>query len=507
MKLIYRQMLGFFAVILTLIVIVGIMFINVTNRMLYTNEWKQLQNYSDSLIEDSMRYDTSTQQFEGLTTMPLQNNAQLLQRQNVHFTIYNSKKKITYSSSTYTAVLTKSDWKKLKAGETLHKMMDRPARPNAKNMSSGSKKNNKDTTKSTDRPLMTDVIRPYFYKGKLIAVVSIGSFVSDIQGNMAQIRENLWIAFVVSSLVALLLSYMLARSTTRRIDKMRLATHQIAQGNYDVNLEVKSHDELSDLSEDFNKMADSLQASQEEIKRQENRRRQFMADAAHEMRTPLTTINGLLEGLAYDAIPEEDKANSIKLMQNDTKRLIRLVNDNLDYEKIRTNQISMSRKVFNSADVLHNLTTQLGKKAATQNDEIKIETPETVMTYADYDRFVQILFNIIQNAIQFTENGTITVSGRQVDDGSEFKVSDTGIGMTEEQVKNIWERFYKADRSRMNTKYGESGLGLAIVHQLIDLHGGTINVESDYGKGTTFTVFFPDREHAKHQSINDAEKE
>lgn len=507
MKLIYRQMLGFFAVILTLIVIVGILFINVTNRMLYTNTWKQLQSYSDSLIEDSMRYDTSTKQFEGFTTVPLENNAQLLQRQNVHFTIYESKNKVIYSSSNYTAVLKASDWKKLKAGKTIHKMMERPVKPNgAKIVTNNATKNS--TRKTTSgRPLMTDVIRPYFYKGKLVAVVSIGSFVSDIQGNMQQIRENLWIAFVVSTLVALILSYILARSTTRRIDKMRLATHQIAQGNYDVKLAVKGHDELSDLSQDFNKMTGSLQESQEEIKRQEERRRQFMADAAHEMRTPLTTINGLLEGLAYDAIPEEDKANSIKLMQNDTKRLIRLVNDNLDYEKIRTNQISMSRKVFNAADVLHNLTTQLGKKAATQNDEIKIETPTTVITYADYDRFVQILFNIIQNAIQFTENGTITVSGQQTDTGSEFKITDTGIGMTKQQVDNIWERFYKADRSRMNTKYGESGLGLAIVHQLVDLHGGTIKVNSEYGKGTTFTVYFPDRDHAKHQQVNGETKE
>ncbi len=160
----------------------------------------------------------------------------------------------------------------------------------------------------------------------------------------------------------------------------------------------------------------------------------------------------------------------------------------------------MSRKVFDAADVLHNLAEQLTKKAATQSDSIKVEVPDTLMTYADYDRFVQVLFNIIQNAIQFTEKGVITISGSKVAAGSEFKVSDTGIGMTEDQIKNIWERFYKADLSRMNTKYGESGLGLAIVHQLVSLHGGKIDVASEYGKGTTFTVFFPDREHAKHQS-------
>lgn len=227
-----------------------------------------------------------------------------------------------------------------------------------------------------------------------------------------------------------------------------------------------------------------------------------MADVAHEMRTPLTTINGLLEGLAYDAIPEEDKMHSIQLMQNDTKRLIRLVNDNLNYEKIRTNQISMERKVFDAAAVLENLRDQLRKKAAANKDELKLVVPDSIPVYADYDRFVQIMFNIIQNAIQFTTGGQITISAQRVAQGTEVKVADTGIGMTEEQVQNIWERFYKADRSRMNSQYGESGLGMAIVRQLVELHGGKIDVDSTYGQGTTFTVFFPDREYAPTTGVN-----
>ncbi len=491
MKLIYKQMLGFFAVILTCIVIVGLLFINVTTRMLYTNTWTQLQNYSDSLIEDSMRYDENTKQFEGLTTIPLQNNARLLARQNVHFTIYSKENKISYSSSEFATQVSKADWKKLKQGKTVHKMMATAVKTDTSSKSSSKKA-------GVNRPQMTEVVRPYFYKGKLVAVVSIGAYVSDIQGNVKQIQNNLWIAFVVSTLISLILSYFLARSTTKRIDKMRIATHQITHGNYDVKLDLRGRDEISELSNDFGKMAGSLQESQEEIKRQEERRRKFMADAAHEMRTPLTTINGLLEGLEYDAIPEEDKAQSIKLMQNDTKRLIRLVNDNLDYEKIRTNQFTMERKVYNAAEVLANLSEQLNKKADNQGDKIIVDAPDSLMTYADYDRFVQVIFNIVQNAIQFTKDGTITLKAEKVETGSQFEISDTGIGMTDEQVKNIWERFYKADRSRMNTEYGESGLGLAIVHQLVDLHGGKIDVTSEYGKGTKFTIYFPDREHAKH---------
>jgi signal transduction histidine kinase len=492
MKLIYRQMLSFFAVICTLLIIVTISFINVTNRTLYTNTWRELQQDADSLIQDSIKYDQTTRQFKGLKTSSLKSNANLLARQNVHFAIYDADQQKIFASNGYTATLTKKEWQALKQGKTIQKKIDHPR------LDVSDKNRTKEKSKPGPHPSMTDILRPYFYQGKLVAVVSIGTFVSTVEQSRHQILNNLLATFVIAMLVALVVSYLLARSTTQRISKMRRATHQIARGNYKVHIDTQSNDELDDLGRDFNQMADALQASQEEIRQQEERRRRFMADAAHEMRTPLTTINGLLEGLAYDAIPEEDKKHSIQLMQNDTRRLIRLVNDTLDYEKIRTNQISMDRKVFDATAVINNLQAQLRKKAKVQNDELAVDLPKVLRVYADYDRFVQIMFNIIQNAIQFTKNGKIEISGRRLPKGAEFAIQDNGIGMTKEQTEQIWERFYKADRSRMNTQYGESGLGLAIVHHLVELHGGTIKVASELGKGTTFTLFFPDREYAPH---------
>lgn len=492
MKLIYRQMLSFFAVICTLLIIVTISFINVTNRTLYTNTWRELQQDADSLIQDSIKYDQTTRQFKGLKTSSLKSNANLLARQNVHFAIYDADQKKIFASNGYTATLTKKEWQALKQGKTIQKKIDHPR------LDVSDKNRTKEKSKPGPHPSMTDILRPYFYQGKLVAVVSIGTFVSTVEQSRHQILNNLLATFVIAMLVALVVSYLLARSTTQRISKMRRATHQIARGNYKVHIDTQSNDELDDLGRDFNQMADALQASQEEIRQQEERRRRFMADAAHEMRTPLTTINGLLEGLAYDAIPEEDKKHSIQLMQNDTRRLIRLVNDTLDYEKIRTNQISMDRKVFDATAVINNLQAQLRKKAKVQNDELAVDLPKVLRVYADYDRFVQIMFNIVQNAIQFTKNGKIEISGRRLPKGAEFAIQDNGIGMTKEQTEQIWERFYKADRSRMNTQYGESGLGLAIVHHLVELHGGTIKVASELGKGTTFTLFFPDREYAPH---------
>ena len=455
-------MLSFFAIILTLMVIVSISFINVTNNTMYHNTWQQLKSYSDSLIQDSIRYNMATQSFEGFATESLNSNANLLTRQNVHFAIYDTTHRKIFASNGFAPSMSKSDWKKLKKGETVCTKLITP-------------KINSRVSKGAS-PRMTEVSRPYFYKGKMIAVVSIATFVSTIEQNMHQIKINLIMALLTASLVTLAVSYFLARSITKRIDRLRMATHQIAQGNYNVEVDDNGHDEVADLGRSFNQMTASLRESQQEIRRQEERRRQFMANAAHEMRTPLTTINGILEGLQYDAIPEEDKKHSIQLMQNDTRRLIRLVNDNLDYEKIRTNQIAMERKVFDASAVLENLREQLSKKAKEKKDTLHLDVEKNLRVYADYDRFVQIMFNIIQNAIQFTDNGIIDIRGKRVEKGSQFEVQDNGIGMTPEQLENIWERYYKADRSRMNTKYGESGLGLAIVRQLVLLHGGKIDV-------------------------------
>ena len=219
-----------------------------------------------------------------------------------------------------------------------------------------------------------------------------------------------------------------------------------------------------------------------------------MADVAHEMRTPLTTINGLLEGLAYNAIPENQKDKCVSLMQNETKRLIRLVNENLDYEKILTNQISIAIQKLNATEILETLVEQLSGKASEKNDELILETIEPVDVYADYDRFVQVMVNVVTNAIQFTENGQITINVSRGYMETIVTIADTGIGMSEEQVKNIWDRYYKADPSRKNTKFGESGLGLSIVDQLVRLHGGTIKVDSELDKGTTFTISFPDQQ-------------
>ncbi|WP_314065276.1 HAMP domain-containing sensor histidine kinase [uncultured Vagococcus sp.] len=476
MRYLFQQMIAFWAIILTILIVVGVSFTQFTKRTILTNTYDQMQAYADSIQENSQEDPSMLNNSLLLTELALKN-------QNINFFYINADKVVEYPSEKQgqeVNFISKQNWKKVKKGEGISTSVE--------------------FTTSNNKMHMAMVLKPLFVFNKatnesqFYGAIAVLQPTSNIENSMSGLTENLFKAFLISSIFSLIFSYMLAQFQVNRINRMKKAARQIAEGNFDVNLEVKSNDELDELATDFNRMAQALKESNEEIERQEDRRRQFMADAAHEMRTPLTTINGLLEGIAYNAIPKDQEEKCIQLMRNETTRLIRLVNENLDYEKIRTNQISMVIQKFSATDTLKQVVQQLQGKAEASGNQLSLTTEDDIEVYADYDRFVQIMVNIIQNAIQFTQDGEITVSVERGYLETTVKISDTGIGMTEEEVQNIWERYYKVDPSRKNTKYGESGLGLSIVHQLVKLHKGTISVESQKDVGTTFIVTFPDEE-------------
>ena len=475
MRYLLQQMIAFFAIILTVLIIFGMFFTQFTKNTVRESSFEQLKGYSDTVYKNMTKYKWNIKESLDTTSAVAEN-------QNVYFYLLSPDRVVNYPPNlegvNASNLVSKEELNEMeKNGKAIEKTMV--------NNSIGEKK----TT-------MTVHMQPFFSSNnfEMQWILIVWQPNSTIEESVGLLTQNLFKGFIISTIIALIISYILAKFQVNRINRMRTATTQIANGNFDVHLEVKNNDELDDLAEDFNQMAVALKDSHKEIERQEERRRNFMADVAHEMRTPLTTINGLLEGLAYNAIPENQKDKCISLMQNETKRLIRLVNENLDYEKILTNQISIAIQKLNGTEILETILEQLSNKAKEKNNELILETVESVGLYADYDRFVQVMVNVITNAIQFTENGQITVNIYRGYMETVVSITDTGIGMTEDQVKNVWDRYYKADPSRKNTKFGESGLGLSIVDQLVKLHGGTIKVESEVDKGTTFTISFPDQQ-------------
>lgn len=478
MRYLYQQLLAFWFIIGITLMTLGIAFIQLTRQTIETNNYNQLLGYANAVVKvmhatsDTIpSYDLELDLIRALTISEM-----TLNQQDVTFVFLKYDGDVLYPVTNDRQIVFPGQeyWDKLQEGQTPQVTLQQDIF------------GKKGTTSYTMIPLN---LNDEFY-GALIVTQPA----RNIQDTANEFTLNLIKGFALSGIVALIISYFYAMFQVRRINRMKSATKEIANGNFDIILPVHNRDEFDELAEDFNQMAFSLKESQEEIKRQEERRRQFMADASHEMRTPLTTINGLLEGLEYNAIPENQKENAIRLMKNETERLIRLVNENLDYEKIRTNQISIVVKKFNATEALKTILSQLESKAQLANDQLILETTQEIDIFADYDRFVQIMVNIIQNAIQFTKDGEIRVKIEKGYLETIIEISDTGIGMTEEQLKNIWDRYYKVDPSRKNRKFGESGLGLPIVQQLVRLHKGKIDVKSELNQGTTFRISFPDTE-------------
>ena len=480
MKYLYQQLLAFGGLILLILLTLGLSFTQFTRKTLEDNNYKELLGYAQSMEKNNLSLSRDIR-FEGMSSneifqFAIKVTESSLNQQGVSFVFIDKDRTVQYPEETGKVnqhLVSDAQWRALKAGQQQKET---------------SSKNVLGENQTTSYAMV-----PFFIKDEFFGVLLVSQPAMNVETSVNSIVTDLFKAFIIASIIAIIVSYFFATQQVKRINRMRSATKEVAAGNFDVAVPNRNRDEFDDLADDFNRMTVSLKESQEEIERQEERRKQFMADASHEMRTPLTTINGLLEGMQYNAIPENQKEKAIKLMQNETSRLIRLVNENLDYEKIRTNQITILLQEFNATDAVGTLLSQLEGKAEASGDHLILQTKEPITVYADYDRFVQVMVNLIQNAIQFTKDGTITVAISKLEDATEVKISDTGIGMSEDQVKNIWDRYYKADPSRKNTKYGESGLGLSIVDELVRLHNGTIEVDSELEKGTTFTVVFPDK--------------
>ena len=463
MKYFYQQLFGFVSVVLLTIAACGILFYNVMSNNVYTQRSQQLQSYAKGLIATDM----SDADIYKLVTF--------LREENVSIAMFDENNAMTYPSSSIdtNTALTEDELNHLKNGAAI----------NLKEVQMNF------TGEAVDN--LITVYYPIIKNGKYKGYVALASPMSRIQTEVRELRNSMFIAFGAAIIIGIMMSFVFANYQTRRINKLRMATHKISEGDFDVKLPVESRDEFADLIKDFNNMAHSLRESEREVERQENVRRQFMMDVAHEMRTPLTTMNGLLDGLKYNMVPESRRGRSLELISSETQRLIRLVNENLDYEKIRSNQIVLVQHRFAGIGAIQTVVEQMQELAKVKNNTLRYECEKDFSVYADYDRFVQILVNITKNANQFTDNGEIVVKAWNEGKKAIVEISDTGIGINESEIKEIWERFYKADVSRKSTKYGESGLGLAIVKSLVTSHRGTISVKSEVNKGTTFRVVFP----------------
>lgn len=466
----YQQLISHISVLVLAFIIVAMLFTNFIEKYVYESKIDELTTYGQTILTDLAESPKSTNELLG-------EYANVLESRQIHFSLFNEKSTIIYTADGRwpDVQLEDEEWKKVTEGKAV------VVRKDFKRFREGA----------------TFVILPYFQGDYFVGGILLAAPISGLSKVITQMNQSLWKSIVIAVAAALLLSFILAKFYVKRINALKKATSKVATGNYAVEIPVSTLDEFGELAGDFNEMVKQLEQSAKEIELQEDRRRQFMADVSHELKTPLTTIHGMIEGLENDMISPDEKKKALSLTKKETKRLIRLVNENLDYEKIRSNQVVLQEETIELAELYAIVKEQLEPLANEKNNQIVTEVPAEMTIKADYDRMLQIIINIVKNSIQFTENGVITLSAYETAEADILQLTDTGIGMEPAVVENIWERFYKAGISRTANPYGEFGLGLSIVKELVHVHGGTIHVASKENEGTTFTIELP----KKHETF------
>jgi signal transduction histidine kinase len=297
------------------------------------------------------------------------------------------------------------------------------------------------------------------------------------------VRNALLAAGVIAVAASLVVSFAVSGAIARPVTRLVRAARRIAQGHYTERVPEGGTGEIGELAATFNAMSGSLEAT-------EARRVQLVGDVAHELRTPLSTLDGYLEGLQDGVVTPGDE--TWRLLRTETARLTRLVDDLQELWRAEARQLPLKIETMEASAVAGEVLERFAQQAATRRITLEANVPPGLTLRADRDRLVQILANYLANAIRYSPDGAaVDVRARRMGDTVEVAVVDHGAGLSPEQQARVFERFYRVDRSRSRA-LGGSGIGLAIARALATAMDGRVGVESSGpGKGSRFSVTLP----------------
>ncbi|MFC1932982.1 sensor histidine kinase [Chloroflexota bacterium] len=294
-------------------------------------------------------------------------------------------------------------------------------------------------------------------------------------------RFFLW-GGLVAVAIALLITFFLSRRILSPVKALTYTARRLGRGDFSQRVQVKDKSEVGELAQTFNSMASDLE-------RAEELRRNMVADVAHELRTPLSNIRGYLEAVR-DGVVKSD-ADTIHSIEEEAALLSRLVDDLQELSLAEAGELKLALQAEDIAKLIKQAAAAVQDKAVVKGLSVSIDLPDILPPVnIDSHRISQVLLNLLENALAHTKEGDIKVSARHQDNWVEVSVVDTGEGIPTEELPNIFERFYRIDKSRTRAT-GGSGLGLTIAKRLVEAHGGKIEVQSEPGKGSRFAFTLP----------------
>ena len=281
--------------------------------------------------------------------------------------------------------------------------------------------------------------------------------------------------------IATFIIWIISRKITAPLTKLNQASVEYAKGNFTEKVQYNSDDEIGELTAAFNHMASQLNLLGE-------RRKEFLSNVSHDLRTPLTSLKGFLIAFRDGTIPDSKKDYYYHLMERETERMIKMVNDTLTLSRLEENYMTLNRRGYSLTEQVEEVISKAEPIYRKKNLMIILnDDGDKNIVYADREKMEQVIINLLQNAVNFSTAGEqIVIDLKSRGDKVHFKITDTGSGIKEEDISRIWERFYKADVAR--TDRSGTGIGLAIVKQITTLHGFDVKVTSSSEKGTTFEI-------------------
>lgn len=329
-----------------------------------------------------------------------------------------------------------------------------------------------------DEPVLT--VGYPFQVGQMAGIFMCTSMPEIERSIQGMYRVGLF-SLIIVMLVGIILVYISSKKISRPLMQMNDAVKVIARGDFEQRVEIKSQDELGQLGESFNRMAESLY-------KHEKVSRDFIANVSHDLRSPLTSIQGFLNAVIDGTVPAEEQNHYLKIVLEESQRLAKLTNDIVDLSKALTSTITLEITEFDINDLIRDSLERLEPRLKEKKIRINgIFANKTTLVLADRDKIARVLHNLLDNAIKFSEKDAMIEIETTIKDDKKVlvHVRDYGMGISEEEQKYIFDRFYKADFSRGRDKHG-SGLGLSIVRELLLAHGENIDVKSEEGKGAEF---------------------
>lgn len=305
---------------------------------------------------------------------------------------------------------------------------------------------------------------------------------TPVEATIQTLRFQLILISVIIILLSLVLAFTISRSISKSIIRVNASAAELAKGNLDVIFDGTDYREIEQLSNTLNYAA-------AELAKTENFQRELLANVSHDLRTPLTMIIAYAEVMRD--LPGENTPENIQVVIEEAQRLTNLVNDMLDISKLQAGVMQMERKEYDLTDSIHRVMERYVKLKEQEQYQILFEYDENVRVDADEYKIYQVLYNLINNAINYTGEDKKVVVRQLVRGGRvRIEVQDTGEGIPKEELGNVWERYYKVDKVHKRALQG-TGLGLSICRNILKLHGAQFGVESEPGSGSVFWFELP----------------